>query len=167
MSRFWWGSTEDSNRQAAERDRRAAKRTIKQLTIPKVDSDDEYQECDLSNSFLLNVDGADDQEEDEAVMAAFEAENGTDDADYYKKLASLKNRTFNKNEPDFWFTSFETSLKHIGVKSQWSKREVLHSLLPDDVQIVVKNILRKNQESAGNTPYKPLFDYHGYPSAPR
>ena len=44
----------------------------------------------------------------------------------------------------------------MGVKSQWSKREVLHSLLPDDVQVKVKHILKKDQASAGDTAYKSL-----------
>ena len=87
---------------------------------------------------------------------AFQDENGVDDLDYYKKLSSLKNRNFNKNEVQFWFTAFETSLKHMGVKSQWSKREVLHSLLSDEVQVVVKHILKKDQANAGELPYKSL-----------
>ena len=44
----------------------------------------------------------------------------------------------------------------MGVKSQWSKREVLHSLLPENVQVKVKHILKKDQSNAGDTPYKTL-----------
>ena len=44
----------------------------------------------------------------------------------------------------------------MGVKSQWSKREVLHSLLSDEVQLVVKHILKKDQDAAGATAYKVL-----------
>ena len=159
----WFGSSTDSERQAGERAQRAARRQI--ATLPVVDtisdSEDEYRDCDLSNSFInLNVDGQNDDsvssEPEVAIMAAFDTENGQDDDEYYKKLSTLKNRIFNKNEVEFWFTSFEASLKHIGIKSQWSKREVLHNLLPDDVQVAVKHILKKDQTAAGATAYKTL-----------
>ena len=152
----WWGTSDDSQRQASERTSRAARRTISRL--PQINlgdsSDDEYEDCNLSNSFILNLDGADDVDEEVAIMPAvrFDTEDGTDDAEYYKKLSTLKNREFNKKEPEFWFNSIEASLKHIGLKSQWSKREVLHNLLPEDVQIQVKHILKKDQDSAGTTP---------------
>ena len=157
----WFGSASDSDKQAAERNNRAARRTINSLPVINSDSDDDYRDCDLSKSFIANVDGADSldgssSEEDPPVMAKFEDENGVDDTDYYKKLASVSKRTFNSKEVSFWFTSFETSLKHIGVKSQWAKREVLHSLLPEDVEIAVKHILKKGQDTAGATPYKTL-----------
>ena len=163
----WWGSSQDSAQQSSERDQRAARRVIaeqnKNLRLALSDSEDEeYRDCNLSRSFISNLDGADDNdsvtstESDKMPVVLFQDENGADDTDYYKKLSALKNRTFNKNEVEFWFTSFETSLKHMGVKSQWSKREVLHSLLPDEVQINVKNLLKKGQDTAGNTPYKDL-----------
>ena len=160
----WWGSAEDSDKQAGERSQRAARRTIAaQLVLSESDEDD-FKDCDLSKSFLGNLDGNDsvpasDDEEDTnppAIMVKFEDENGVDDADYYKKLSSLKNRNFNPKQVQFWFTSIEASLKHMGVKSQWSKREVLHSLLPDDVQVDVMHILKKDQDSTGITPYKTL-----------
>ena len=116
----WWGSSQDSDRQSAERSSRYARRVIAGQRLPSLsDSDEDYRDCDLSNSFL-NVDGNDDAVDEHPVvnMPAFQDENGVDDADYYKKLSAVKNRQFNKNEVQFWFTSFETSLKHIGVKSQ-------------------------------------------------
>ena len=164
----WWGSKSDSLEQASQRDRRAARRTIAALPVISSDDDDQYEDCNLSVSHFPNLDGQGDEDEVETSSNAgsengeampvviFQDENGTDDDDYYKKLGSLRNRNFNKQEVEFWFTSFETSLKHIGVKSQWSKREVLHSLLPDDVQISVKNLLKKNQANAGTHPYKTL-----------
>ena len=159
---WWGGSKEDSQAQAGSRNQRAARRAIRSLDIPEDDSSSDYEDCNLSNSFICNVDGQDDLSEVEtdannSIMAEkFEDEKGTDDTDYFKKLGSLSKRTFNTKEVEFWFTSFETSVKHIGVKSQWAKREVLHSLLPDDVQIAVKHILKKGQDAAGDTPYKAL-----------
>ena len=143
---WWGGSREDSDKQASERAARQARRTI--AAQPKISSDsedDHFAECDLSGSFLLNLDGADDVEETAEgnimppAVIIFEDVNGEDDADYYKKLSSLKNRNFNKQEVEFWFTSIETSLKHLGVKSQWAKREILQSLMPEDVQGNARN----------------------------
>ena len=122
----WLGSVFDAERQAAERAQRAARRTIAKLTdIIDSESDDDFRDCDLSTSFL-NLDGQGDEDTASVsstgsavvpvVMAAFETENGTDDDEYYKKLSTLKNRIFNKAEVEFWFTSFEASLKHIGIK---------------------------------------------------
>ena len=111
----WWGSREDSDRQSSERDRRAARRTIDRLPKLPSDDDEDFHECDLSSSFLHQVDGNDSDGESDsgsgngsnnvsadnsAIMPAtpFDTENGTDDDDYYKKLGSLKNREFNKTK---------------------------------------------------------------------
>ena len=45
----WWGSKDDSNRQSADRDRRAARRTINSLNLVLSDNDEEiYEECNTS-----------------------------------------------------------------------------------------------------------------------
>ena len=87
----WWGSSKDSEEQAAQRERRAARKTLseQQRILAAVESDDEYEDCNLSNSFIIGVDGADDGSsvvsEDEIMPATiFQDENGTDDNDYYK-----------------------------------------------------------------------------------
>ena len=166
----WWGNNQDSEKQAAERSQRQASRNIKKLDLPVVSSGDEddFLDCDTSGLGIFpNLDGNDSDLDSSASNSAavastanmsvkFQDENAADDEDYYKKVSSLKNRLFNTAEPEFWFTSIESSLKHMGVKKQWSKREVLHSLLPDDVQIRVKHILKKDQDSAGTHPYKTL-----------
>ena len=63
----WWGSSNDSAKQASERDQRAARRTINNLNLNPLSSDDEedYLECDTSiqNTSIFNVDGADDLDE--------------------------------------------------------------------------------------------------------
>ena len=157
----WWsGSKQDSIRQASERSSRAARRTIANLTSPTEESFFDADES-LNATGPLNLDGNDSvseagSEDAPVIMTTFQDENGVDDTDYYKKLSSLKNRNFNKHEVEFYFTSLEASLKHIGVKNQWSKREVLHSLLPDDVQTQVIHILKKGQDTAGTHPYRTL-----------
>ena len=99
----WWGNNQDSEKQAAERSQRQARRNIKKLDLPVVSSGDEddFLDCDTSGLGIFpNLDGNDsDASEDvAAIMPAqpFDTENGEDDADYYKKLSSLKNREFNK-----------------------------------------------------------------------
>ena len=153
----WWGSKADSDQQTSERNQRAARRTIAALPAVLSDTEDDYHDCNLSNSFL-NVDGEAGEVDimPDPAPAVFQDEAGTDDPDYYKKLGTLKNRMFNPAQAEFWFTSIETSLRHMGIKSQWSKREVLHSLLSDDIQAEVIHILKKDQTSAGTHPYRDL-----------
>ena len=157
----WSGDKKQSEQQTSERNSRQARRTIRSLTtVASVQSDDDETSFHDANSSLLNVDGEPGDivpEVVEPIMATpFVDENGVDDEDYYKKLGSLKNRLFNKDEVEFWFTSIEGSMKHMGIKSQWAKREVLHSLLQDDVQVTVKHLLRKDQTAAGTHPYRDL-----------
>ena len=126
---WWGGSSAQSEKQVDERNQRQAKRFIRNLPLQvEVDDgseDDLYSDCNLSNSFLLNVDGEageaggsedSDGSNSAAAMApdpvVFQDETGEDDADYYKKLGALKNRMFNAKEPDFWFVGIETSMKH-------------------------------------------------------
>ena len=68
----WFGSSHDSDRQASERDQRHARRILQeqQQLLNLDDSDDEYRDCDLSSSFLLNVDGVDDEPDMAAEAAA-------------------------------------------------------------------------------------------------
>ena len=61
----WWGSTDDSSKQAASRDQRAANRdqrsarqTLQELNLNPF-SDDEFEDCNTSikNTSLFNLDG--------------------------------------------------------------------------------------------------------------
>ena len=117
----WLGSSKDSERQSAERSARQARRTISRLPVITSDSEEElpFEDCNTSANFI-NLDGAGDLDEStNSIMPdvnMFQDENGVDDDGYYKKLSQLQNRMFNTKEPEFWFTSIETSLKHYGVK---------------------------------------------------
>ena len=50
----WWGSSQDSDRQASEQNSRAARRTIASLHIPS--DEDDFHDCDTSGLFP-KVDG--------------------------------------------------------------------------------------------------------------
>ena len=64
----WWGSSNDSQRQSAERSQRAARRTINNLDLHLSD-EEEYLECDTSvhNRSIFSLDGAADELESDTV----------------------------------------------------------------------------------------------------
>ena len=73
----WFGSSQDSEKQAAERDQRQARRILKQqqqqlLTLESSSEDEDYAECDLSTSFIPIVDGAGDDDDMSAAELAAE-----------------------------------------------------------------------------------------------
>ena len=84
----WWGTKADSETQSSQRDSRAARRTIAALPVVSSDDEEGYEDCNLSHSFLINLDGNADSssEEEENMPTIFHDENGTDD-----------DRNFNKN----------------------------------------------------------------------
>ena len=62
----WWGSSDDSAKQSAARDQRAASRFIRQLPPAALsDPEEEFAECNTSfhNSSLFNLDGQEDVED--------------------------------------------------------------------------------------------------------
>ena len=107
----WFGSKQDSDQQASERSRRAARRTIADLNLILSEEEEDFQDCDTSfnksNIFLLDGAG-DDLEESEiatdspdimtdaaALLAAekrkpVEDANFPDDDDAWKKELKIK-----------------------------------------------------------------------------
>ena len=85
----------------------------------------------------------------------YDRSTGQDDADVYKKLGTLTNK-FTTNDPKFWFSNFERSIKHYGVKSQLTKLEALINLLTPEVTEEVKSIISLDEEERGATPYYDL-----------
>ena len=81
----------------------------------------------------------------------FDRSTGTVDADVYKKLSTLTNK-FTSADPKFWFSNFERSIKHFGVKSQLTKLEALINLLTPEVTQEVKSIIELDEEERGDTP---------------
>ena len=82
----------------------------------------------------------------------YDLEDKEDGEDYYKRISNIKLQW----DPDveYWFNSIEASMRHATVHSQWTKREVLQSLLPDNVRDEVRYLLRLPEDKAGTTPYK-------------
>ena len=169
----WFGSSQDAEEQASQRDQRAARRFIS--SIPQVsESDDEYAECDSSlnnQSIFLGVDGADDGladsdenlETDVMVLTAaelaaekakpFEDASFPDDDKAWEKEVTLK---FDQQDVAYWFNSVEYTMKKYGINEQWSKKNAILSCLPAEVIDECKPILRLTETEAGDHIYKDL-----------
>ena len=91
------------------------------------------------------------------IMVDFEVEDAADADTAQAKVSSLK-LDFDRTDVEFWFNQLEMHLQTAEVKSQWTKRLLLHKQLPSDVVAEVKDLLRKNKATAGATPYKDLKD---------
>ena len=88
-------------------------------------------------------------------MTSFEYKNGEDVTGWETKLQNLR-LPLDREDISFWFSQLEMHLQNAGVKKQWSKRIKLHQLLPDGVMPEIKDLLRKTETTAGDTPYKNL-----------
>ena len=117
----WWGSSADSDKQAAERNSRAARRTISGFPhIPSDSSEDEYNDCDIS--LLFSTDGANDELEVGDTMDAAARElarqkalpvdvaDFENDPDSWKKELKLK---FDKSDVKYWFNATESQMKNM------------------------------------------------------
>ena len=166
----WWGSKEDSDKQTSERSQRAARRTIRDLTLVLSD-DDEFEDCNTSiqNRSLFNLDGQVDSESSEedtpdnpimdadaiAAQRALPVQDSSfpDDAEAWKKEIKLK---FNNQDVKYWFNSVESSMKKYGINTQWSKKDAIVHLLPDEIVEECMPILRLTQDEAGEYVYRDL-----------
>ena len=168
----WFGSKEDSAEQASNRDRRAAQRTINSLTLQlsSEDENEEYEDCNLSihHTSIFSLDGANDDDLEDSVNSeesssagimaltaaqlavekakAFEDASYPDDDEAWKKDLKIK---FDKSDVEYWFNSVESQMKKFGINSQWSKKDAIAAILPEDVIEECKPILRLTQDEAG------------------
>ena len=65
-------------------------------------------------------------------MVAFDTQNEADAPDAVNKAATIK-LEYNQKEIEFWFNQLEAMMKFSGVKHQWTKLQVLITLLPANV----------------------------------
>ena len=165
----WWpGSKEDSARQAADRSQRQARRVIQSLQKETIASDEEnFEDCDTSFSANLNIDGepgsaAESRQTsparqvvrmpDPPVSVIFEDADAEDDSEAWKKEVKIK---FNQNDVDYWFNTVEAQMKKFGINKQWSKKDAIVPLLPDEIVEECMPILRLKETEAPNS-YKLL-----------
>ena len=117
-------------------------------------SDDAEAEDDFNTASGGNS-GDDPSDTSGDTMVDFETEDTADGADAQKLTASLK-IDFDRTDVEFWFMQLEMHLTTAGVNAQWTKRLLLHKMLPADVVDEVKDLLRKSKANAGAHPYKDL-----------
>ena len=80
------------------------------------------------------------------VMANYDATDGVDsDRAMQDAVAQLRNVKFDENDLDFFFNQAEIKMKSAGVKKNFTKLEVLTTILPHKVIEQVKPILRKQE----------------------
>ena len=86
------------------------------------------------------------------TMSAFDVQNEADAADAVTKAASIKIE-YNHKEVEFWFNQIEAAMKFRGIKHQWTKLQVLITLLPAKVCSEVKHLLRVREETAADNSF--------------
>ena len=91
------------------------------------------------------------------VRMLFDTENDSDPADIATKANNAKLEW--KKDIQFWLQQLEVQMRFIGIKSQWTKMQVVERLLPEKAAEDVKHLLRIREEDAGETCYKTLKDY--------
>ena len=158
----WWsGSMQDADRQASERNSRAARRTIAALPVVVSSDEEAYQDCDTS--LLFSTDGANDGSDDEDIMNAaelarqkalpFEDANYENDSEAWKKELKVK---FDPTDVKYSFNTIESQLRKFGINSQWEKKDALVTVLPAEIIEEVKPILRLDESEQGPHIYKDL-----------
>merc|ERR1711994_675687 len=75
-----------------------------------------------------------------------------DDEDAWKKEIKIK---YDK-DVKYWFNAVEGQMKKFGINTQWSKKDAILPLLPENIIDECKPILRLTQEEAGDHVYRDL-----------
>lgn len=158
----WWGSSADSEEQAADRASRAARRTIRSLPSDPED-EEEFADCDtsLANASIFQGDGADSDDgstasDDMAAELARQKALPVEEADFENDEDAWKKEikdTFEANDVEYWFNVVEARMKKFGINRQWDKKDAIVHLLPADVVEECKPILRLKQADAGPNIY--------------
>ena len=95
---------------------------------------------------------------DAAIMAAFEDVNGVDnDKALSTALNLIKGFEWKPNNINFYFNQLETKMTTAGIKKNWTKFQVLTTVLPASVQDELISVLQKSEtDFPQNNAYKIL-----------
>ena len=139
--------------QAAQESQQEADEALKQLQqlAPEIFEDDNsVAGSDIPDSIL------DDSETDNDTMAGdeivdFEDENGTDDAKALQEaIRALERLQWEDDDIDFFFNQAEIKMAAHGVKKNYTKFQVLATIVPSKVTLQVKSLLRKKESEYPN-----------------
>ena len=92
-----------------------------------------------------------------ANMANFDSLTAENGADAIKNLGQIK-VNWDAEDPSYFFQKLETELQIFEVNKQYTKRQALIRLLPDNVGKEFKHLINLQETDAGNVPYKTLKD---------
>ena len=128
-------------------------------TDTKVGSDIIKEEADETGFVVGYSEPSDCQVPPDPIMD-FETENGQDDAGaLVNALRNLEKLEFDVQDIDFYFSQAEIKMQTAGAKKQYTKFQILGSIIPKKVQDQVKSLLRKKEtDFANNNSYKLLKD---------
>ena len=94
---------------------------------------------------------------EEIIMANFDSLNANNGADAIKNLGQIK-VNWDAEDPTYFFQKLETELQIFEVNKQYTKRQALIRLLPDNVGKEFKHLINLQETEAGALPYKTLKD---------
>ena len=90
------------------------------------------EDCEQNIIIMVNYDKADGVDKDNAMQSATQA---------------LRNLKFDESDLDFFFNQAEIKMKSNGVQKNFTKLEVLTTILPQKVMNSIKPILRKQEDA--------------------
>ena len=80
------------------------------------------------------------------IMVDYDAEDGTDKADaMFKAITALKGYKWEPTDLNYYFNQVEIKMQTQGVLKQWTKLQVITTILPENVLSELKPILRKKE----------------------
>ena len=115
--------------------------------------EEETLEGEIVEETISEVCAANNDLEEDIIMASFDVANGTDGDKAISQIQSIQ-VPFTREDIDFWFCELETQLTIIDVRSQWLKRIALQRVLPPEIRQEVKALLILDKEAAGTDIYK-------------
>ena len=94
---------------------------------------------------------------DPDIMEDFDNLSANNGPDAIKNLGQIK-VNWDAEDPVYFFPKLETELQIFEVNKQYTKRQALIRLLPDDVGKEFKHLINLQESQAGDKPYKTLKD---------
>ena len=87
-----------------------------------------------------------------APTTNYDAAHADDESEHAmeKAVNALKNKVWNEQDLAFYFSQVEIKMKSAGVKSNFTKLQVLSTILPQKVEDTIKNLLKKQESEFTN-----------------